>query len=56
MAPHDDTAILYDATTTRYHQIGIVLHEVDHLVAAHLVGEDVVDQPGSPTDVRAAGQ
>ena len=41
----DDTVILYDATTTRYHQIGIVLHEVDHLVAGHLVGEDVVDQP-----------
>src|SRR5664279_6620533 len=32
----DDTVILYDATTTRYHQIGIVLHEVDPVSYTHL--------------------
>ena len=38
--PGDDV-ILYDGTTTAYHQMGIILHEVGHLVAGHYPGSVV---------------
>lgn len=42
------SVILYDGTTSPYHQTGIILHEVGHLVADHyagsLVGDDATEQ------------
>ncbi len=32
------SVILYDGTTSAYHQSGIILHEIGHLVADHYAG------------------
>ncbi|MGI8682377.1 MAG: hypothetical protein ACR2JO_09700 [Mycobacteriales bacterium] len=43
----DDDVILYDGLTSGYHQAGIILHEVGHLIAEHyagsVVGEDAAE-------------
>jgi len=47
-ATDDVDVVLYDATTTGYHQMVIILHEVGHLVAGHypgrLLGGDAATQ------------
>jgi hypothetical protein len=39
----DASVILYDGTTSPYHQTGIILHEIGHLVADHYAGSLVSD-------------
>lgn len=39
----DAWVILYDSTTTGYHQLGIILHEIGHLIADHYPGSLVSD-------------